>query len=290
MVQGLEIGGYIASRISVLSVIILTLLLAFTLQVSAQSDDLEVSGYIKILIEEHGSPSVYLYINHTSGPTAILLELPIEPLAGDIEVVSGNVSLAIYAGDLYAVVVTNSSGGVILKYSAIYSAQNGIYGIHISKPSWASYIELIVGIGVKLDGLPPSVSPIYNGSHVIYSMENPYQGGLDIYYSYEETREYGSIGAIFGVSIAAVAITSYTMLRRRSRGYDRLDSVDLEILRTLKKLGGEAPTTILHSETSIARTTLWRRLRKLSMLGYVDMVKVGRAYLVRLRRKRNIDI
>lgn len=288
--QSLGIGDNIAYRISVLSALMLILLLASTQQVNAQSDDLDVSGYIKISIEGDGGPSVYLYINRTSGPTAILLELPIEPLSGDIEVVSGNISLAIYAGDLYAVVMTNSSGGGVIKYSAMYSKYNGVYGIHISKPSWASYIDLIAGKGVKLEGLPPSVFPIYNGSHVIYSIENLSQDGLDIYYSYEESRGYGPIEAIFGVSIAAVAITSYTILRKSSRGYDRLDTVDLEILGTLKKLGGEASTTILYSKTTIARTTLWRRLRKLSRLGYIDMVKDGRGYLVRLRRKKNIDI
>ncbi len=63
-----------------------------------------------------------------------------------------------------------------------------------------------------------------------------------------------------------------------------LDSTDREILDLLKELGGEAPQPELLRATGLPKSTLWRRLRRLENMGYIEVVKKGKFNIVKLKK------
>jgi hypothetical protein len=60
-----------------------------------------VYGTVTIYLEDRG-PTIYMYMNYSSGPGSLLIDLPVEPVEDSIEVVYGNATLAMYIGYLYA--------------------------------------------------------------------------------------------------------------------------------------------------------------------------------------------
>ncbi len=85
---------------------------------------------------------------------------------------------------------------------------------------------------------------------------------------------------IAGLLIAVLVIASAALLfRRRSRRppfmEGGLSGVDLEILRLIKDSGGSMMQGDLQAVLRLPKTTLWRHVRKLEKLGYIEIIKEG---------------
>ncbi len=96
------------------------------------------------------------------------------------------------------------------------------------------------------------------------------------------------IGLLASVTTIGIAVTYYvtSARRRRSSAIDeKIDSVDREILGVIKEIGmGEASASKIQELTGLPKTTLWRRLRKLERLGYIEIYRVGRRSIIRAKR------
>jgi uncharacterized membrane protein len=98
------------------------------------------------------------------------------------------------------------------------------------------------------------------------------------------------------VAVALGGAAALILLRRRGRGGrpshveaelvspESLDSTDRQILEALKRRGGEALQSELQRELDLPKSTLWRRLRRLESMGYIEVVREGKTNRVRLLR------
>jgi len=85
------------------------------------------------------------------------------------------------------------------------------------------------------------------------------------------------IGAIALPAIAALAAIIYSRFRRRG-GFaeDRsLTKLDRMILEAIENAGGSILQGDLQAALGLPKTTLWRHVRKLGKLGYLEIVKEG---------------
>lgn len=248
----------------------------------------DVYGTVIIYLEDSG-PIIYMYINYSSGPGSLLIDLPIEPMGDSIEIIYGNATSAIYMGYLYALILTNSSKGyIILKYNGVDTTDSeGLKNIEIRNVSWASYIDLVVDRRTQIRGLPPNTLEIEEGGYIryrIYSLEDTISIQIS---SPRNNIGFELIGLLVGIPTIGVAATYYAILTRRRRfsAKDRIDAVDREILKVLREIGGgEASASRIQELTGLPKTTLWRRLRKLERLGYIEIYKVGRRSIIRAKR------
>ena len=83
-----------------------------------------------------------------------------------------------------------------------------------------------------------------------------------------------------------LAIIAAMIVRRSSNrsSLEELDAIDKKVLRIVRNLGGETIMSMIMDRAGIPRTTLWRRVKKLSKLGYVEIKKIGRSSVIRLRK------
>lgn len=108
-----------------------------------------------------------------------------------------------------------------------------------------------------------------------------------------------SSGAIPWYTVLAIVIVviglGASLLRRFSKhggghssgssGSEYLSDLDKAILNKLAEKGGSALQSELQKELGVPKTTLWRHIRKLERLGFVDVVKEGTFNRVILKRK-----
>ncbi|MDT7890175.1 MAG: winged helix-turn-helix transcriptional regulator [Desulfurococcales archaeon] len=269
---------------------ILALVLVLMQRVYGEVEDVSmysINGSAAIYLEEY-SPIIYLYINYSSGPGSLLIELPTEPAEDSIEIVYGNVSSIFYMGYLYALILTNSSNSfVVLRYKGGYGdASAGYKSLKIENVSWASYIDLIARRGTIITGLPPDTEESGENSSVKYRIYR-LDGAVSIYILIPR-NSLGSklISLLAGTLTLGAAITYYAIFlhRRRSLVKGDIDAIDREIIKTLKESGGELPVSKIQKLTGLPKTTLWRRLRKLERFGYIEIYRIGRGSVAKLKK------
>lgn len=249
-----------------------------------------VYGTVTIYLEDSG-PTIYMYMNYSSGPGSLLIDLPVEPVEDSIEVVYGNATLAMYIGYLYALILTNSSRGyIILRYNGVYTIDSeGLKSIEIRNVSWASYIDLIANNKVEIREPPPNALEIEEGNYIKYRIYN-LEGVISIQMSSQRNNaDLELIGLLASISIIGMAATYYAISaqKRRSSTIDKIDALDREILRVIERIGkGDASVSRIQELTGLPKTTLWRRLRKLERLGYIEIYRVGRKSIIRAKRSR----
>lgn len=296
-------GYYIEARVSLKNIrIALTLLLVplllFASFPKADSQYLfeeeGISGYAEVFIEEPDYAYVYLYINYSSDPPALLVELPIEPFTENLDIVSGNALSAIYAGGGYALILTNvSRGSVVIRYRASVDSLDSVILVDIRSPQWAGYTEIylkkeLVEKMVSNNNIINFSGETYVEKGIYLAYRLPSNSSLEIQLHVESSRgiDYRIPIIATGALLAIIAVVTITRLSRKPF-LEELDAVDREILRIIRDLGGEATMSMIIDRSNIPRTTLWRRVKKLNRLGYVDVLKVGRSSLVRVRRARS---
>jgi len=281
-----EVGGLIAIMMHM--AIILAVLSSPTVSLYASEGvhEYALEGSVLIYLEE-AQPTVYLYISYSTGPGSLLVDLPLEPYSDNIEVVGGSAIEALYMGNLYSLVLVNSSqGSVILRYRGEYGYEGGARVLEVRNTSWISYIEVVVRKGIELAGMPSGAIQYSEGEHTryrIYHMNESF-----VLYIILEDRAIALklIGLTLSTSAAGIAATYYTLRirRQRSSNLGRVDAIDGEILRAIRDLGGEARISEIQELTGLPKTTLWRRLRKLERIGYIEIYRAGKGSMARLKR------
>ena len=87
---------------------------------------------------------------------------------------------------------------------------------------------------------------------------------------------------IIAIIVAILIIASILFLKLRKRTiFEELDYDEIQILETIKKLGGKAFQSDVAKIVDLPSTTLWRNIRKLEEKGYLKIEKrYGRNYLI----------
>lgn len=278
------------------------------LQASAQEIPQIPSGVVVgdalVIIGPDGVANVTLYMNSTIGPTAALVDLPVEPLAGYLRVIAGKADGTIYLGEGFAVILFNASPAyAVIQYSSLPNMSGGFLLYIIRSPSWAFQLTVKIHRSFLVHTLPDSLIDYgEDGDYYYYTLAPGYVWDLMLSPGRGAstgqppnptepagTDLWGSI-AYIGIpmagTLAALAVTILRLRRSRREGQDLLDSVDKEILEILRRSGESAFTSDIASATRLPKTTLWRRLRKLEKLGYVEISRAGRQSVVRLKRPR----
>ncbi|NPA99254.1 MAG: winged helix-turn-helix transcriptional regulator [Crenarchaeota archaeon] len=93
--------------------------------------------------------------------------------------------------------------------------------------------------------------------------------------------------AVVAAVIAAVIIGGLLYLRktRAANIPDILDKTDKLILEQIKKAGGTIMQGELQRITGLPKATLWRRVKKLARLGFLEIVKEGNSNKLILKKK-----
>jgi len=278
------LGRLAAVSLSIAIIIAASIASASSLYDGEDSPEYMVKGYVVIYLEDTW-PTIYLYINYSAGPGSLLVDLPAEPYGDSIEVVGGSAVSAVYMGYLYSLILVNASeGSVVLRYRGVYSYGDGVRMLEIRNTSWSSYIELVSRRGAEISGLPRGVVGYSEGEYTRYRIDH-LEGDIVVALKYTDLSKWvEAAGLILGTSAVGVAATYYAIKshRRRSALSGRVDAIDREILRVIRDLGGEAPTTKIQELTGLPKTTLWRRLRKLERIGYIEIHRIGRGSIARI--------
>lgn len=255
-------------------------------------DEHNVSGYVEIFITDPENIDVYLYINYSSQPPAILLELPMEPATESLDIVSGDALLAMYVGGGYALILINaSSGSAIISYKALADILDGGVIADIRSPQWASYTEIYLRRELIINTASTSSinfsGEVYEevGSYLVYKLSPNASIEIPLYGEHGGGVDYKIIVITAGIILAAVSAAIVGRFSKRSY-LEELDAIDKEILSIIRSLGGEATMSRIMDRTGIPRTTLWRRVKKLNRLGYVEILRIGRSSLIRVRKAR----
>jgi len=99
---------------------------------------------------------------------------------------------------------------------------------------------------------------------------------------------------VLAIVIAAIGLVTLLLRRFAKHGSghssegssaEHLNDLDRAILNKLAEKGGSALQSELQKELGVPKTTLWRHIRKLERLGFVDVVKEGTFNRVILKRK-----
>jgi len=88
------------------------------------------------------------------------------------------------------------------------------------------------------------------------------------------------------IAVAVIGATIYYFKKMRATNTpDILDKTDKMILDEIKKAGGTIMQGELQKILGIPKATLWRRVKKLSRLGFLDIVKEGNSNRLILKKR-----
>ena len=98
--------------------------------------------------------------------------------------------------------------------------------------------------------------------------------------SEEEKGAWNQLYILTSLAIMILVIASVVLILRRRGGRPApsesgLSGIDLEILRLIKDSGGSMMQGDLQAVLRLPKTTLWRHVRKLEKLGYIEIIKEG---------------
>ena len=101
------------------------------------------------------------------------------------------------------------------------------------------------------------------------------------------------VGILVVIAVISIGLGYFITIRKTSRGSTggtevaatELDDTDRLILGAIDEHGGSMLQSELLRETGLPKTTLWRHVRKLERLGYIKIVREGRANRLILLRK-----
>ena len=280
----------------VIALIIFYILLVspiFTYYVNASN------SVVVVTIESNGVVIVELNISVSEGLNNIIL--PVKPIPETITVVEAgeNIPSIYYNNSL--IIPAKKSGTAYVRYVANVTMVGGKIVLEISE----AIITLRVMKGIVLLSIPENlINASIRDSTLILKFEGPakivYTIATQIATSPAIATKpaattptskpskptgfilFPSAWVIVGIGIACVLIAVVFALRRR--GGDReLDRLDKAILKVLKNRGGRMLQSELIMELGVPKTTLWRHVKKLEKLGYVEIEKVGRVNIVKLK-------
>ncbi len=154
-------------------------------------------------------------------------------------------------------------------------------------PTTASATTIVTSTSTTQPGPtePPTETP-----HVVQQTTSEYKPSM---------REEGGpsmalwVGILVVIAVISIGLGYFITIRKTSRGSTggtevaatELDDTDRLILGAIDEHGGSMLQSELLRETGLPKTTLWRHVRKLERLGYIKIVREGRANRLILLRK-----
>ena len=254
------------------------------------------SGYVisgSIHLSSTGVPKIILNGSTTEGFEKI--PLPSAPLPASI--------ILHVNGELITPIVVNNSIILSVDRGSNFEIQyipNTTISRGIVRFDYYSDYEttMYVDRNIVLLSLPKNIlDSYYEGDTLVikfmgsYTIEYTVKEGANTPPPTVEKPWYDLYGPYIFLILGIGAITSYiylTRFRRRGRAEEIIeefiDETDRAILDTLKDHGGELYQSELVRILGIPKTTLWRHLRRLEVLGYVQVIKEYRRNRVRLVR------
>ncbi len=267
---------------------LITILLILYLGVSVSSG-FSVEG--AIYIESDGVPRIVL--NGTVERSLEKIPLPAKPLPA---------SVALYVdGELIAPIVVNNS--VVIssspgsEFSITYIPETNIQDGIIMFTYFSDFESYIyIDKNIVLLSLPTN---ILDSSYVDNTLVIKFKGGYDIQYAVKEGvttpppevegTNFMDLLPILVIVLGGAGVASLILLRRRKSNTEEIieefiDETDRAILDVLKEKGGELYQSEIMRILGIPKTTLWRHLRRLEVLGYVEIKKEYKRNRVILKR------
>lgn len=272
-------GGTYLKYSVVIGMVCILLLLALNIQVLGA---IQLMG---VTINSDGIVMVNTNITVAEGLNQV--SLPIEPIPETITIKQDGKDIPpiYYKGTL--IIPVEKAGTVRVEYLANVSVHGGKIVLGIGN------VDVILKVmkGVVLLSMPDNVIEAKTKNGILILR---FTGPTEISYTItkppaEEIPEtqlqfpmlpfpiWMILLSILAIIIIIIAII---FLRRKPKELGHLDKAILDILR---EKGGKALQTELITELKIPKTTLWRHVKKLEALGYIEIEQIGRVNVIKLK-------
>lgn len=260
--------------------------------------------YLGLSISKGFSVEGAIYINSDGVPKIVLngtLDSNIEEVPLPSKPMPASVTLYV-DGELKPPIVVNNSaiisGDPKSKFSITYIPETIIEGGIISF-TYSSDFEshIYVDRNIVLLSLPAN---ILDSRYVDNTLVIKFMGDYDVRYVVKEGAttpppkvggiDFTSLLPILIVALVGGGLVSFLIFKRRRRSEvdevieEFIDETDKLILDTLKDMGGELYQSEIMKKIGIPKTTLWRHLRRLEVLGYVEIKREYKKNRVILKR------
>lgn len=254
---------------------------------------------IQVTLNSNGIAIIDMNLRIEEGLNAI--RLPVEPIPESVAVSMNNSTLVpIYEnGSLY--VFSPTSGNAEINYLANISVRDDVFSFEIEAND---LVKLTLKPEIVLLAVPDNVVNFtYVDSDLVVEFYGPQKieyvvkaGGAATTTTAAETTfttstftpspetekglEIQPYLLALSLAIAALVIAFAAFILRRKGGRPTLveaglSKIDLEILRLLRESGGSMMQGDLQAVLRLPKTTLWRHVRKLEKLGYIEIIKEG---------------
>ena len=269
--------------------VLITLSLILYLGISV-SKGFTVEG--AIYIDSEGVPKIVL--NGTVEKSLEKIPLPAKPLPASVALyVNGELKAPIVVNN--SVVISSNPGS---QFSITYIPETVIQNGIISFTYFSDFDSYIyVDRNIVLLSLPNN---ILDSSYVDNTLVIKFKGGYEIQYAVKEGAttpppevgglDFMNLLPILVIALAGGGLVVLLLLRMRRKSEveeiveEFIDETDRLILDTLKEKGGELYQSEIMRILGIPKTTLWRHLRRLEVLGYVEIKKEYKRNRVILKR------
>ncbi len=245
-----------------------------------------------IYIDSEGVPKIVL--NGTVEKSLEKIPLPAKPLPASVALyVNGELKAPIVVNN--SVVISSNPGS---QFSITYIPETVIQNGIISFTYFSDFDSYIyVDRNIVLLSLPNN---ILDSSYVDNTLVIKFKGGYEIQYAVKEGAttpppevgglDFMNLLPILVIALAGGGLVVLLLLRMRRKSEveeiveEFIDETDRLILDTLKEKGGELYQSEIMRILGIPKTTLWRHLRRLEVLGYVEIKKEYKRNRVILKR------
>ncbi len=225
------------------------------------------------------------------------VQLPTYPIPASVEVYVNDTIVPAIVVNNTVYIPTRGASSFTIKYICNTTLSNGISRLDfISNET----ITLVIAPNIVLLSMPDKVLNTY---YLDNNLAFVFKGPVTIEYTVKEpvdsTNEGSNISEPSYLDISYIVLAAIVIILigfgvykyRKSRRlkfveYDlrELDEVDHAIIKMLKSHNNEAFQSDLQRMLRLPKTTLWRHIKRLERLGYVEIVKENRRNKVILKK------
>lgn len=273
-----------------------------------QSSTVDSTSVDSIVITIRNDGVVVVEINGTAFIGLNEYKAPAEPILLSLEAsINGTQVVAIYVNRTIFVPST-TNGTVYIRYLVNVTTHGNTLSFYVYDVG--KNVRLVVEPSVVLLSMPSNIVSMKTSDGLL---EIVFRGPTVIKYVIAVNKTAGgtttapvstgeesqgvlppgiNITTLLIATIAAVlAVIAYLLYKKKLIGGSSnvetsfLDSTDKNILRFLKESGGSMLQSELQRRLSLPKATLWRHVYKLAQLGFLEIVKEGRANKLVLKKK-----
>jgi uncharacterized membrane protein len=239
---------------------------------------------VTITVESDGSAWVEMSVSILEGLNTV--PLPVRPIPETIKVLRDGTSIPPIYSNMTIVVPSDYPGVVVIRYDVDLEVSGGVISMDVG----GYEATLIVGDGIVLLSMPQD---ILGAETVDGRLRIVFRGPTTISYTLaaEEVEEAPPptylpefpIWIYLLPILVIVGVVLFFLLRRGSSS-NEFDELDRDILEALRRSGGKMLQSELMSELRVPKTTLWRHVKRLERLGYIEINQVGRVNIIILKK------